>query len=161
MSAANNPALFRITEIAPPVHLLSATGIGQEHFEAMSVEQPNVFITPAGPSAAPSGVGLDRSPAGYDAIPQAKSQAEMKLLENNTTNLPNAIAQGDLPISGSQPQIPVDVNAARRPSGADAASPAQISGQRRLLEMNTTMLAQDDPVYPYAEAVTPHIGRPR
>jgi hypothetical protein len=68
------------------------------------------------------------------AIPQAKSQAQTKLLENNTTNLPNAIAQGDLPISGSQ---------------------------RRLLEVNTTMLAQDDPVYPYAEAVTPHIGRPR
>jgi hypothetical protein len=43
MVAANDAILFRITEVASPVHLLGANGMGQEHFEAMSMAQPALF----------------------------------------------------------------------------------------------------------------------
>jgi hypothetical protein len=43
MAATNDAARFH-TAVAPiPVHLLSASGVGQEHFEAMMTTQFSVF----------------------------------------------------------------------------------------------------------------------
>ena len=73
------------------------------------------------------------SHAAVSAIPRAVTSQQARFLENNTTNLPNAIA-------------------------AESA-PAVTSSQQRFWEVNT-MLAEG-PSYPYAEDLTPLPGHPR
>lgn len=88
------------------------------------------------------------------------TSAEMKFLENNTTNLPNAITAEVRPVVTSGQQRYFDVNTAWLPTTTDAASSAMTIGQRRFLEVNTVMLPAG-PSYSYTEDVTPPLGHPR
>jgi hypothetical protein len=54
MAAAHDTALFRIAEVASPVRLFPANGVGQEHFEAMESERLGL---PGATLAAPGIVG--------------------------------------------------------------------------------------------------------
>ncbi len=47
MATADDAILFHAAVAAPPVHILSGNGIGQEHFEAMTTEQFTVFSVAA------------------------------------------------------------------------------------------------------------------
>jgi hypothetical protein len=91
------------------------------------------------------------------AIPRTVTRAQVKFLEDNTTNLPNAVSVDVRPIVTSNGQKYLDVNTTWLPNVA--ASPVMPSGERRFLEVNTVLPV--GPSYPYAEDVTPLPGHRR
>jgi hypothetical protein len=99
-------------------------------------------------------------PAG-PAIPRAATSQQTRFLENNTTNLPNAVTADPRPIVTSARQKFLDVNTTWLPGVNSAAAPSVMSSsQRRLLEVNTVMLPEG-PSSPYAEDLTPLPGHRR
>jgi hypothetical protein len=84
----------------------------------------------------------------------------MKFIENNTTNLPNAVTADIRPVVTSEEQRFLDVNTTWLP-GVTNAAPAMTSGEQRFLDVNTTWLPQSAPVAAYMEDVTPLVGQNR
>ncbi len=96
------------------------------------------------------------------AISRVVTSHQARFLENNTTNLPNAITADSRPVVASEQQKFFDVNGAWLSAvAADVAPSAMSSSQRRLLEVNTTMMPGEGPSYPYAEELTPLPGHRR
>jgi hypothetical protein len=101
------------------------------------------------------------SHAAVSAIPRAVTSQQARFLENNTTNLPNAVTADPRPIVTSARQKFLDVNTTWLPGVNSAAAPSVMSSsQRRLLEVNTVMLPEG-PSSPYAEDLTPLPGHRR
>ncbi len=96
------------------------------------------------------------------AIPHAATSQQARFLENNTTNLPNAVTADSRPIVTSVQQKYLDVNTSWLPGAvaAELAPSVMSSSRRRFLEVNTVMLPEG-PSYPYAEDLTPLPGRRR
>ncbi len=95
------------------------------------------------------------------AITRAVTSEQARFLENNTTNLPNAVTADSRPVVTSEQQKFLDVNGAWLPAvAADVAPLAMTSSQRRFLEVNTVMMPET-PSYPYAEDLTPLPGHRR
>jgi hypothetical protein len=95
-------------------------------------------------------------PSGSQVVPSAR----MKFLENNTTNLPNAVTEEIRPVITAEEQKFLDENTVWLPSVTDAA-PASTTAQRWFLDVNTTMLPQSAPVSAYMENLTPPTGQNR
>src|SRR5262249_39470922 len=112
------------------------------------------------------------------------SGTRMKFLENNTTNLPNAVTADIRPVVTGAEQRFLDLNTVWLPGVADATAPITSSEQRYLdvntawlpgsfdtatlttaqrwfLDVNTTMLPQNSPASAYMEDVTPRLGQNR
>ncbi len=96
------------------------------------------------------------------AIPRTVTIQQARFLENNTTNLPNAVAPDVSPtVVPSVQQRFLDVNTTWLANAApDVALAVVSSSQRRLVEVNTVMLPAG-PSSPYAEDLTPTLGHPR
>jgi hypothetical protein len=101
---------------------------------------------------------LRTSHSAAPTIPHVVPSAQTKFVENNTTNLPNAVTALVRPALTSGEQRALDVNTAWLPTSVDAA-PAMSTSQRRFLEVNTTMIQSE--TYPYTESETPTLGHPR
>ena len=102
------------------------------------------------------------SHAAVAAIPRAVAGQQARFLENNTTNLPNAIAAESAPavVSSSQQRF-LEANTTTLPGAVAVSmtSPITTRAQQRFWEVNT-MLAEGASS-PYAEDQTPLPGRPR
>ncbi|MDQ6833638.1 MAG: hypothetical protein M3008_09575 [Chloroflexota bacterium] len=96
------------------------------------------------------------------AISRVVTSEQTRFLENNTTNLPNAVTADIRPVVTSAQQKYLDVNTTWMPDSAatDVALSAMTSSQQRFLEVNTVMLPAV-PSYPYAEDLTPLPGHRR
>lgn len=88
---------------------------------------------------------------------------QARFLENNTTNLPNAVTADSRPVvATSAQQRFLEVNTTMLPNSiaADGAAPVISAGQQRFLDENTTWLPVGTSP-PYMEEVTPTISHPR
>ncbi|MGI8690209.1 MAG: hypothetical protein ACR2M3_16655 [Thermomicrobiales bacterium] len=100
--------------------------------------------------------------ASVSVAPNVVTRAETRLIENNTTNLPNAVAPEIQPsVVTREQQRFLEVNTTMFPNAvaADAVSPVMTMSQRRFLEVNTMLPTGG--LYPYAEDMTPLPGHPR
>jgi hypothetical protein len=134
-------------------------------------------------------VALHYRSASHPATPviaHAVTSQQTRFLENNTTNLPNAVAAESRPAISTGEQRLLAVNTSWLPNVANAAVP-MTSGEQRFLEVNTitlpiagaasvaspvitqeqqrfweanTMLPEG-PLSPYMEDLTPPPGQPR
>jgi hypothetical protein len=112
-----------------------------------------------------SGGSVLRQRASHSMVPASTdriSSAQMKFLENNTTNMPNTAPVAVQPrATGAQERF-LEVNTDWLPTSAtDNAPAAMTSAQRWFYEVNTTMLPQAVSATPQAESVTPLIGQKR
>jgi hypothetical protein len=103
---------------------------------------------------------LRTSHSAAPTIPHVVPSAQTKFVENNTTNLPNAVTAEVRPALTSGEQRALDVNTTWWPTSVDAV-PAMSTSQQRFLEVNTTMMPQAGETYPYAESETPMSGHAR
>jgi predicted lipid-binding transport protein (Tim44 family) len=95
------------------------------------------------------------------AIPRAVTSQQARFLENNTTNLPNAVAAESAPVvvTSSQQRF-LEANTTTLPDAAAVSATSPItSSQQRFWEVNTML--PEGPSYPNAEALTPLPGHPR
>jgi hypothetical protein len=102
------------------------------------------------------------SHAALPAIPRAVTMQRARFLENNTTNLPNAVAaeSGAIAVTSNQQRF-LEANTTTLPGAvaASMSSPITTQAQQRFWEVNT-MLAEGASS-PYAEDLTPLPGHPR
>ncbi len=96
-------------------------------------------------------------------VSRAVTSQQARFLENNTTNLPNAVAPEVRPVNVTSAQRRLlEVNTIMLPNSvaADVASPVVTSAQQRFLDVNTTWLPAGMSA-PYMEEVTPLPGHAR
>lgn len=104
-----------------------------------------------------------RQRASHPAVPASThkaSNAQMRFLENNTTNLPNAVSTDNRPIASSTQQRFIDVNTAWLPAAANATPEVMTTSQRRFLEVNTTMMPMATSLQTARECTHPTVGFP-
>lgn len=93
------------------------------------------------------------------ALPQVVPMQRARFLENNTTNLPNAVAENAPVVATSSQQRFLEANTTTLPDAVIANVPAPSTTQaQRFWEVNTMLPTGS---MPYAEDVTPTIGHPR
>lgn len=100
--------------------------------------------------------------ASVSVAPHVVPRAESRFIENNTTNLPRAVAseiQSSVVTREQQRFLEVNTTMLANTVAADVSSPVMTMSQRRFLEVNTMLPTGG--LYPYAEDVTPLPGLPR